>query len=174
MNVAFVVGHHQKAKGKFSNYFGLTEWDFYNKVLKHFKNPTIFYHNPSTRSYVNRQIETGEKINSFPFDLVIELHFNSFNTKASGVETFYHHKSIKGRKYAEKFNEVCVRWTGLTLRGAKPLSSSSQNGYGFLNSNKYPSILIEPFFGDNENDCKAIKSPKQMACIIEDFIRQIS
>ena len=173
MNIAFVLGHHEKAKGKLSNYFGLTEWDFYNQVLKHLKNPTVFYHNPNMRAYLPRQIETGNKLNAYPFDLVIELHFNAFNGKATGVETLYHHKSVKGKQYAEKFNEVCVRWTGLRLRGAKPLSSNSQNGFGFLNSNKHPSILIEPFFGDNENDCKAVQSPKQVACIIEDFIKQL-
>lgn len=173
MKIAFVVGHHENAKGKFSDYFKQSEWDFYNDVLTHFKNPIIFYHNPKIKSYLARQKETGNKLNLLNLDLVIETHFNSFNKKATGVETFYHHKSRKGKFYAEKFNEVCVRWTGLKLRGAKPLSNNTQNGYGFLNSNKHPSILIEPFFGDNENDCKAIKSAYNMHCIIKDFIENI-
>lgn len=173
MNIAFILGHHERAKGKFSKHLKMSEWDFYNEVMSHIPDAKIFYHNPNTNGYLNRQIETAKKLDSVNFDLVIEMHFNSFNTKATGVETFYFHKSIKGKKYAEKFNEVCVRWTGLRLRGAKPLSNHKQDGYGFVQSNKHPSILIEPFFGDNIQDCEAIKNPYNMACIIKDFIENI-
>ena len=174
MKVAFVIGHHEKAKGKFSKYLKSTEWDFYKEVMSYFKNPIVFYHNHNISSYIDRQSETGRKLNLLPLDLVLELHFNGFNTKSTGVETFYHHKSSKGKYYAEKFNDICVRWTALKLRGAKPLNNSKQNGFGFLNSNKHPSILIEPFFGDNESDRKAIKNAYNMHCILRDFIENIS
>ena len=174
MRTAFVVGHTKKDKGAYSEHLKVSEWDFYNEVLSHLKNPTVFYHDPKISGYTKRIKNTASKLNKVDFDLVIELHFNAATPQANGCETLYYFNSKKSREYARKFSEVVNRWTTIKLRnsGLKALVNSKDRGFASVFYPKAPTILIEPFFGSNEGDCRKIRDAKLMACIIEDFIKQ--
>ncbi len=175
MRVAFVVGHHQDSKGAFSPYLGLSEWDFYNKVLSYMDNPNVFYHNPNTKGYTERVKETAKKINKIDFDLVICLHFNSSeNRQANGCETLYYFNSQKSRDFAYSFSETVSDWTNIRVRnnGLKALTQSKDRGFAAVYYTKAPTILIEPFFGSNQMDCSKIVDAENMACILNEFINK--
>tara|TARA_R100000541_G_scaffold35140_1_gene43517 strand:- start:737 stop:1270 length:534 start_codon:yes stop_codon:yes gene_type:complete len=173
MRVAFVVGHHEKSKGAFSKYFNLFEWDFYKQVLANMGDVSVFYHNENIGGYTSRIKNTASKINKYPFDLVIELHFNaSDNDRANGCETLYYYKSSKGKKYAQLFSDVVASETGIKPRngGLKPLNDKTDRGFASVYYTTAPTILIEPFFGSNSDDCKKIGSTKNLSLIIEKFL----
>lgn len=178
MKVALVIGHHKKVKGALSKYFGMREFDFYSEVVKNIDIcPTdIYFHDENISGYTTRIKNTSKKLNNKNYDLVIEMHFNSFNKKANGCETLYFYNSKKSRYLAGKFSKVVNRMTGIKLRheGLKALANRKDRGFASVYYPKAPTILIEPFFGDNENDCAKIKNPKNLALIIEQFIKNIS
>jgi len=175
MKIAIVIGHHEKSKGAFSNFFGLAEFDFYNKVAEKLNGVSIFRHDSSIASYSSRILDTATRINKTEFDLVVELHFNSFsNPNANGCETLFFERSELGRKYADIFSKKVNECTGISLRnqGLKPLSKGDR-GYASVYHTKAPTILIEPFFGSNDSDCKKIGTIDNMAHIINDFLNSL-
>jgi N-acetylmuramoyl-L-alanine amidase len=177
MKVAFVIGHHNKAKGAFSPYFKLSEWDFYNLVASNIQTDvSVFIHNSEIKGYTKRVKRTAEQINKHNFDLVIEAHFNSAMPSANGVETLYFFKSQKGKEYAKLFSEVVNQHTGIKMRnnGLKALINRKDRGFASVYYTMAPTILIEPFFGSNKEDCQKIESPENMACIIDDFLFKIT
>jgi len=177
MRIALVVGHHEKSKGALSKYFGLREWDFYNEVVRELGNVNVFYHDENISGYTSRIKNTASKINKIDFDLVIELHFNSaVHTSANGCETLYYYRSNKSMKYAQLFSKVVTENTGIKSRngGLKALTNKKDRGFASVYYTKAPTILIEPFFGSNESDCKKIQSPKNMARIIKRFLENIT
>lgn len=177
MKVAVIIGHHKNKKGAFSKFFKLREFDFYNKVVPLLKNVTVFYHDPKISGYVSRIKNTATILNKQKFDIVLELHFNSFfDSAANGCETLYYFKSKKGKKYAAQFSKIVHESTGIKLRngGLKSLANRNDRGFASLYYTDAPTIIIEPFFGSNENDCKRIKSPQNMALIINTFLKSIA
>lgn len=101
-------------------------------------------------SYTKEITELANRVNKEQFDLVVELHFNSSITGANGVEALYFHKSKQGSMIAENYCEAIVMEYGSKNRGAKPLSASNQNGFGFVQKMKAPAIILEPFFGSHK------------------------
>lgn len=174
MKIAVVIGHHLNSKGALSKYFGMREYDFYLEVAKDLKSVTIFRHDENITGFVSRIKNTASKLDDF--DLVIEMHFNSFfDSSANGCETLYYFKSKLGRYYADLFSYTVNSYTDIKLRngGIKALSNRNDRGFANVYYPKPPTILIEPFFGSNDEDCEKIKSPENLACIINEFINRI-
>lgn len=176
MKVAVVIGHHEKSKGAYSKYFGLNEWDFYRKVDLCLVGVDTFFHNPNISGYNTRIKDTANRINKGNYDLVIEMHFNSFkDSSANGCETLYFYKSNKAKEYALKFSNAISNATGIKLRngGLKALANTKDRGFASVYYTDAPTILIEPFFGSSNEDCKKIKSPENLANIINDYLTEI-
>ena len=173
MKVAIVIGHHEKSKGAYSKYFGLKEWDFYNKVNNCIHGATTYWHDSNISGYTSRIKDTARRVNNGNYDIVIELHFNSFTDKsANGCETLYYFKSRKGKDYACRFSDLVSYKTGIKIRGngVKALANKKDRGFASVYYTDAPTILIEPFFGSNKRDCELIKSPENVASIINSFI----
>ena len=175
MKVAVVIGHHEKAKGAFSEHLGKSEYDFYSDVVKSLTNVSIFTHDPNIRGYTNRIKNTAKKLNEQEFDLVMELHFNSAVPQAHGCETLYYFNSENGKHYAKLFSEVVNECTGIKLRngGLKALVNKNDRGYASVYYPKAPTILIEPFFGSNKGDCEKIRSAENVASLINEFLEDL-
>ena len=79
------------------------------------------------------------------YDLVVQLHLNACNEKASGCEVWYYPYSNDGKKYA---NNVCEKlatvWKNRGIKESKSLY--------WLRKTVSPSILVESFFCDNASD----------------------
>lgn len=79
-----------------------------------------------------------------PYDLVVQLHLNSFDSTANGCEVWYYPYS-KGKKYAESIcDKLATVWNN---RGAK----NSESLYWLKNTNS-TAVLIESFFCDSASD----------------------
>lgn len=154
MKVAFIIGHNESDKGAFSKPLNVSEWDLYKSLESDLKTiGDVFYHDKSIKGYVQRCKEISSRIGK-GYDLIVALHFNSFNGSANGCEAFYRHSNIKGYVYAKKFVDTFTKSTGISVRGVKPYVSETVRGAGEVFYPKSTAILLEPFFGDNVNDCE--------------------
>ena len=171
MKVAFVIGHDEKSKGGVSKelvkFKQVAEFDFWKEfVLKNLLDHGDIFVHESISSYEKKQKATAEKTKDY--DLVIEFHFNLFNAKAQGVEALHYYKNNKTQAICEEFSSLVFKKMGIKKRGLNgATASSSGNGYGFLYHSKPWAILIEPFFGDNINDCKKYDEKLMKEVIIE-------
>lgn len=173
MKIAVVIGHNKKNKGAYSRYFKMREFDFFSKVVNYLNNVDVYTYDSTIRSYTKRIRTLATELNYKNYDLVIELHFNSFiDEAANGCETLYFFKSKNGKYYANLFSETLNDYTGIKLRngGLKALANKRDRGFASVYYPAAPAILIEPFFGSNKRDCDKIESPENLACIINEFI----
>nr|DAG56595.1 MAG TPA: Cell wall hydrolase autolysin [Caudoviricetes sp.] len=83
--------------------------------------------------------------NAKDYDLVVQLHLNTFNEKAKGCEVWYYPSSAMGMQYANSVcNKLGMVWKNRGIKESKTLY--------WLRKTSAPSILIESFFCDNRND----------------------
>ena len=152
MRIAIITGHTKLSKGAYSEYFGKTEYNFYKQYKNRLEEiADVYTHNSLIPSYTKRQKTTAKKTSQY--DLVFELHFNKFNGNAKGCEACYYYKSKYGKELADKFTDTYTTLTGAKKRQSKPLANNTHRGFGFVYYQKPVAILLEPFFGDNIDDC---------------------
>lgn len=94
--------------------------------------------------------ELPTRINALKPDVIISIHYNAFNGKATGSETLYFSLSKKSKSLAEKIQRETVKALGLANRGAKGLLMG--RGSALLIRTNAPCVILEPFFGDNPTD----------------------
>lgn len=154
MRIAFVIGHHKRAKGAFSEYFKRREYDFYKGFECELAEiGDVYKHNSLIFTYWGRQ-KAMAKITK-DYDIVFELHFNFSEHYAEGVEAWYYHTNNKTKEISERFCEKYSELSKTKNRGAKELYNKNQRGFGFVYSQKTNAIIVEPIFGNSEKDCKA-------------------
>ncbi len=94
---------------------------------------------------------------AFQPDAIIELHFNAASPLARGSETLCCQMNPQSRRLAEAVQQAMVRVfsrNGSTDRGVKVLSAGDR-GFGNVSAaQSVPSVLVEPFFGSNEQECR--------------------
>lgn len=149
--IALVVGHSDRSRGA-CNKIGLCEYD-YNKELADLISSllvTLGEYDPVV-VYRDTYRDLPNKINEIEPNLIISLHCNAFNTKASGTETLYHHRSSMGREFAKIVQASMVEILGLPDRGIKSKTSEDRGGY-LLRYTHAPCLILEPFFIDNDDD----------------------
>lgn len=160
------IGHSSKERGAYNKRDSVFEWE-YNSVLAEviheiFDNKALINKigfKKLTDKYIvkigNRSSEGltsfVKYLNSLKPDIVISLHCNAFDTKASGTETLYYYSNKESKRLAEAVqNEMCIV-LGLRDRGIKKKTEEEKGGY-FLKNVNCPNIIIEPFFIDNNED----------------------
>lgn len=173
-SVAIVVGHNVANKGAYSKKLELAEYDYWLEVAKHLKTLgyDIYTRDPIT-SYSIQMQSLCNKLNSKPYDLIIELHFNGAgSSRANGVECLAHHKSTKGLAYAQKFCEMAQAKFYIKNRGVVKIQKETDRGaYGIFHT-KAPYILTELFFGSND-ECLFFKDTKKVAEFYHEFIEEV-
>lgn len=90
--------------------------------------------------------------NSWPADIFVSIHCNSFNSKARGVETLIYPDSTKGLSLANNIQSNLITAiqsidTTFPNRGVKPRSDLA-----VLRYTNMPAVLIELGFIDQKND----------------------
>lgn len=156
MKVAIVIGHQEKSKGAVNSTFGMTEFEFNQKLahdIEHnFGNLFNFDQHEIVVMYRETTLQNLPKeVNEQRPDLVIELHCNAFNKQANGCETLYYHKSIKGKTIAAIFQKHILEILKNKDRGIKPKTAEDRGGY-MLRYTNAPCIITEPFFIDNDDE----------------------
>ena len=162
--VAIVVGHDKIEQGAFSNLLKQSEFAYHTEVAKHLQ--FDIYNRPTSGNYYQKMVALSNEINAKDYDLVIELHYNSFNGVANGCEALYFNGSNVGKRYAEVFCAEVVKEYGSVNRGAKPIGKQNERGFWFLKLMDKPALILEPFFGDNAEALK-FKDHKKYAELIQ-------
>lgn len=170
--IAIIVGHCKKEPGAYHKTVG-SEFEYNSKVAEYLKDiADIFYYDNFDKGY-----ETTIKLDMYPktknYDLVLELHFNSFNKEANGCEALYFHKNELGKKIGQQFCILMNRQFGSYIRGAKPLSSNKQRGYACVAFQKPTTLILEPFFctGKENINFDEPHEIKEYAETIKDLIK---
>jgi len=164
--IAFVIGHTSKDKGAFSTFLQISEFDLFKEFAnKHLSGVgDIFLHDETITSYTQRQADTATKTTEYEY--VFELHFNAATPAAEGCEALFYTGNTKAKKIAEKFCSLMVHFLDMKNRGAKALNASDR-GFGFVSKQKPTALILEPFFGSNEDDCRNFKQEKYKKVIFE-------
>lgn len=168
MKVAIVVGHDKIEQGAYSNLLKQSEFA-YNSIVAELIGFDTYFRNEKLNGYTTKVNELASRINKKNYDLVIELHFNSFNGVANGCEALYYNGSVKGQRYAEMFVSRIVQEYGTTPRGAKSKVVTDRGG-AFLKAVNAPCIILEPFFGDNK-EALEFKCHSKYAELIKDLFK---
>lgn len=170
MKTAVVIGHIPSAQGATSSHLEtnqVTEFSYFKDFAEtHLIDICDVFVHEDIKGYDTRQKVMAERTKDY--DLVLELHYNSFNTRAQGVEALYYYKNEKTKLIAQKFSELVNQKMGIKIRGNKgAVGLSKGNGYGFVKNMKGWALVLEPFFGDNLNDCKKFNKQLFKQVIIE-------
>jgi N-acetylmuramoyl-L-alanine amidase len=91
------------------------------------------------------------RINETGCDAAVELHFNCSDGRGHGTEVLHWHSSRRGAMLAEVWQTMILEALGLKDRGTKPITRGDR-GWQMMAKTTMPTILVEPFFGDNAAD----------------------
>jgi len=156
--IAVVVGHtNRRDKGAFSPFLKQSEYDYNLKVALELKSlaPDLYdVHTHSTQEYFKRQRAMSAKLNAGGYALAIELHFNAAaSPTANGTYCLHWYGSKTGRTLAQFISEDIAKAFDTRIRahgGAQALVNEQDRGYWFTALTNMPAIILEPFFGTNE------------------------
>jgi len=157
MDLALVIGHKEHHPGACNKTYDLCEFCFNEELAKNISEKLSF-----SNKIVYR--EDGGSYSKLPFYInsninpkfVVSLHCNAFNTKASGTEVLYYHRSVKGKAMAEVFQKNLLDALELPDRGIKGRGTEDRGGF-ILRYTNAPCIISEPFFIDNNGDLERVK-----------------
>lgn len=167
-HVSIVIGHSNYAKGADGVGALSPEYDYYKKMfIDKFDLSGKSIHDSGDFTYSIHNRNKGltaayAQADSYNPLFTVELHYNaSVNPIAQGNETLYVSKS--GHKVASLYNRHFMELgknlyvSDLKDRGIKKVGKGGRGWYNMTRS-KYPSILIEPFFGSNSYEARYASS----------------
>jgi len=150
--VALVVGHSKRNQGASNGKLHTTEYAYNEdlalmiaeKLEQLSIEPLIVYRETNYKNL-------PKEINDKNPDIIISLHCNAYNKRATGSEVLYYYSSKKSSDLAEMLQENIVYSLGLSDRGTKAKSAEDRGGY-LLRYTNAPCVIAEPFFIDNTKD----------------------
>lgn len=161
VSVAIIVGHKQSSPGASNNESGITEYSVAMELsillVKELTNLGI----TSTVVYRRTYAELPTYVNSINPTLSISLHAGAFNGKASGSRVLYSANNGHSKKIAEAILQAIIESLGLTNRGISAKRPEDRGGY-LLTYVTSPSVILEPFFIDNNSDLDRYQKKKNM------------
>ncbi len=123
------------------------------------RNNIAYYLNQQTQHLTdNDSLPLSEVINtinscSTPQDIVIDIHFNAFNTHAHGTEVYIHPCAAQDtRQLAQELLKVITGTLHTKSRGIKRPSDSQYASLAILSQTRCSAIVIEICFADNDSD----------------------
>jgi hypothetical protein len=162
--LALVVGHEKRAQGATGAHpLGMSEYA-YNTRLAAIIETIGVQRGHTVKTFFRDKVGIEgayANVARWEPDAAVELHFNAFNGQVRGTETLFSDanddKAVMEREFAQLVqSELCraLDRPASLDRGIKdrPLNRG-ERGYHNVNQLSWiPSILIEPFFGDNRED----------------------
>lgn len=174
--VAVVVGHTEFRQGAVSPFKDRlpSEWRFNSEIAEGLRSPEvdIYYYDPKIIGYKARVDKLAEEINKKDYEAVIELHYNASGIpQANGVEALYYLDNEVGKKLAAQYCKEFSELYGIKDRGGKALYNKKQRGFYFHQKMKTTTLILEPFFGTNEEDVFMFtESPFSYKGFLREFI----
>ena len=160
------------------------------------------YERKPNQYYTREMFEVLEELNKNDYKFCMELHFNAAaSEQANGCECLVYHKNEKAKELAMNFmarlqnkfgskirtkeNVIKVtmqekRINGKTWEEEREettrglilvLDSKTRGGYGICNS-KDTYILVEPFFGSNQDESLKFSVEKDVVDLFVNFIKE--
>jgi len=163
---ALVVGHKPGSPGACNETQGICEFELNNELVDLIMSRLSSSVEPDggielVKVLRNTYRGLPSDINELNPDFVVSFHCNAFNKRASGTETLYYHKSVKGKKIADIFQSNMRYILELPDRGTKGIDVEDRGGH-LLKYTNAPCVLVEPFFIDNDKDFNKYVSNKLM------------
>lgn len=167
MRLAIVVGHTWRSPGAYSPHLKMHEHEFNSMLATAIVSSAeadpvlrpqdigVFWRDGHGVSGAYRNVAAWGLRGDKGKLSVVELHFNSFgDPKANGTETLFGQEASKS--LARSIQSEMTQALGLTNRGIK--DHTNGRGSGSLKGiPNVPTVIVEPFFGSNENDCNVVK-----------------
>lgn len=175
--VALIVGHNPRSRGAYSPFLRKSEYEYYREVvdiINKIDDTIDIYTREANENYIAEMKPVVAEINKYNYDYILELHFNSaIDRNTRGCLCLAHKNSFKGKNIAKTFNEKINKIFGIPIKngGLIEITDSSQRGAFGICKTFAPYVLIEPFFGSNE-EARKFKNPETMANFILSFIRE--
>lgn len=173
---ALVIGHNPRGKGAYSENLKLSEYNYWKNVcdeINEIDDSIDIYSREAKKYYIEEMKPVVAEINNHNYDLVLELHFNSSdNNQANGCECLIHNGNKITKEISKDFLLALNKEYKIRIRGVIEISNSKvRGGYGICNT-KPDYILIEPFFGTNE-ESKKFEDVKKTAKFLVEFLKSI-
>lgn len=160
--LAIIIGHTKNSPGASMNHSEFSSEYDYNSQLWPIIERAALELGISVKVFYRDGVGIAGAYSSvmdFEPDAAIELHFNAYNGRVRGTETLYYDDrdldGVDERSFAQLVqNEVCEVFLrqGRENRGLKKVGPRSRGGTNLSQLFDCPSILVEPFFGDNKED----------------------
>lgn len=171
--IAIVIGHEASSPGAYSPFLEKTEFDYNTQVASALEDVADIYNRPTEGiGYMGKMAKLSRILNPLAYDLVIELHFNSYdklaNKRGIGTEAVIYPGNEKMKSFGEAFCKEISETYNMVNRGVKEASKGGR-GWGFLSLLTANTIILEPFFGDEEESSK-FKSTEKYARILKSLI----
>lgn len=174
MKVALIVGHNPRSKGAYSPFLNMSEYDYFKSIVDKINSidDTIdIYCREPNNNYIQEMKPIVEEINKHNYNYILELHFNSSDRNVQGCECLVYKYAPKAKILAELFLEDLSKEYSQKNRGVKCVEKSSdRGGYGICKT-RDTYILVEFFFGSNE-EARKFKNIEKLAKFIVKFIRR--
>ena len=180
MKIALIIGHNKRSKGAYSQIVG-SEYDYWKRVAEKIKTvvPELvdIYEREPNEYYTREMYKVLEELNSKDYKLCIELHFNAAENKtANGCECLVYYTNDKAKKLATNFMARLQNVFGSKIRGRNGIieiqDSKVRGGYGICKS-KDTYILVEPFFGTNNDESLKYSVESDFVNLFLNFIKEI-
>lgn len=163
--VALVRGHEWGKPGA-NSHNGMSEYDYYGTVL-----PRVVRETQNTQEFLRDGTNIRGAIRNakeWGADIIIEFHFNAYNSKVAGAEALICSESQ--REIAKDLLASWLIFANKSNRGVKKIDSG-QAGYASVNEMiPVRGCLFEPFFGDNPKD---YVKPSIMVDFLKGWINEI-
>lgn len=170
--VAVVIGHDKNSPGAYSPFLRESEYEYNSEVATHLNTVADIYERPLGGGYMTKMRKLAKILNPKKYDLVIELHFNNFDNKnndeGEGCEAVIYPGNEKSRKFGEIYCKDISEAFGVDNRGVKE-HGKGERGYGFLFLINAPAVIVEPFFGD-EDEALKFKGKVKYAALLQKHI----
>ena len=202
MKVALIIGHNKRSKGAYSQIVGseYDYWKrIAEKIKTEIPALVDVYERKPNKAYIPEMNEVLKYLNKNDYKFCIELHFNSAgNEQANGCECLVYYKNTKAKELATNFMARLQNLFNSKIRNKENIlketkivnkkeiitekkevtrglifvqDSKTRGGYGICNS-KDTYILVEPFFGSNQDESLKFSVEKDVANLFINFIKE--
>lgn len=176
MKIVLSLGHTILKNGNCTSANGyVNEYNYNKKLIKMVRDNlvklghTVYLVITPEKKLSKATEEIGYKvnlINKTDANFGVELHLNCYDGKKNGAEVCYYPTSQKGKELALNIQkELSKHYRDRGIKERKDL--------GLLRKTKIPYVIIEPFFCDNQEDCKKLKK-KKLAFLIAEGINDFT
>ena len=176
--VGICVGHSRKGDNGAVNVNKESEWSFNTKVALALKKELLkrgirskAYTQYAGSSYSEAMSLLSNALKRDKVGLAIELHFNAYKGKSRGCSMIYAADNQEGMRLASDLQNSVLKEFETRDRGAIGLKAKGR-GWLFVKNDQRPTVLCEPFFGDNKQECKLFSKPARLASSYADGIEK--